>query len=150
MVTTVPAYLVFSQRTDASVDAAAWDAQSRRFFGATLAVSADGGRLAVTPVGQAPAERAVRARAANDGDYALAAEAEARMSGGGLGQLARRCPVVWEVAREADPDPDALRIAAVLASMLLGPIVDPGAERGPAIFGVKTAREKLAAATASR
>jgi hypothetical protein len=151
MATLVGAYLVFSQRPDTRVDAEAWDAQARRFFGAVLTVSADGARLAVTPDGRAPAERLVRARSATDADHARAAEAEARMSGGGLGLLARRCPIVWEVAREADPDPDALRIAAVLASVLLGPIVDPhGREGGPEIFGVKTAREKLATPSATR
>lgn len=151
LATLVGAYLVFSQRPDTSVDAEAWDAQARRFFGATLTVSTDGERLAVTRDGQAPAERPVRARSATDADRARAAEAEARMSGGGLGLLARRCPVVWEVAREADPDPDALRIAAVLASVLLGPIVDPhGRDGGPEIFGVKTAREKLATAAEPR
>jgi hypothetical protein len=151
MVTLARAYLVFSQRADTTVDAAAWDAQARRFFGAKLTVSAGGDRLAVTPDGQAPAERAVRPRSATEQDHALASEAEARMAGGGLGLLARRCPVVWEIAREADPDPDALRVAALLASVLLGPIVDArGREHGPEIFGVKTAREKLAAAAASR
>jgi hypothetical protein len=92
----------------------------------------------------------VLARPAADQDYSLASDAEARMSRGGLGLLARRCPVVWEIARETLPDPDALRIAAVLASVLLGPILDPDHERGPDIFGVKTAREKLAAGAASQ
>jgi hypothetical protein len=144
-------YRVFSQRPDTTVDAVAWDAQARRFFGARLTANADGTRLAVTLAGQAPAERTVRARGVTDEDRALATEAEARMSGGGLGLLAQRCPVVWEVVREAEPDPDALRIAAVLASVLLGPIVDAaGREGGPEIFGVRTAREKLAVPAASR
>jgi hypothetical protein len=141
------AYLVFSQRADTGLDLQAWDAQARRFFGATLTAGAHDDRLAVTPDGQAPAGRVVRARSATPEDHALASEAEARMSGGGLGLLAQRCPVLWEVEREADRDPDALRVAAVLASVLLGPIVDP---RGPEIFGVKTAREKLARAASSR
>jgi hypothetical protein len=144
-------YLVFSQRDDTRPDGATWDAQARRFFGASLtvrlgeseALSDGGARIAVTPEGAPQAERNVRARRATDADYALARDAEVRMSGGGLGSLARRCPVVWEVEREADSDPDALRVAAVLASVLLGPIVDA---RGPDIFGVKTAREKLSRA----
>ena len=148
-------YLVFSQRNDTDPDAATWDAQARRFFGANLTVrvgesegvSEGGARIAVTPEGAAQGERNVRARRATDADYALASDAEVRMSGGGLGLLARRCPIVWEVEREADVDPDALRVAAVLASVLLGPIVDA---RGPEIFGVKTARQKLSRAAASR
>jgi hypothetical protein len=141
------AYLVFAQRHDPSPDAVGWDAQARRFFGATLAVSPAGDRLAVTPDGHAVASRAVRVRSATEADYALATEAEARMSGGGLGLLARRCAMIWEVTREADPDSDALRVAALLASVLLGPIVDA---HGPQIFGVKTAREMLAREAASR
>ena len=115
------------------MDVAAWDAQARRFFGASLTVDASGARgSAVTPAGQAPAERTVRARSATEEDRALATAAEARMSGGGLGLLAQRCPVVWEIVREAEPDPDALRIAAVLASVLLGPIIDAqGRDGGP-------------------
>jgi hypothetical protein len=148
-------YLVFSQRDDTRPDGATWDTQARRFFGASLTVRAgvseavrDGGaRIAVTPEGAPQAERNVRARTATEADYALARDAEVRMSGGGLGLLARRCPIVWEVEREADSDPDALRVAAVLASVLLGPIVDA---RGPEIFGVKTARQKLERAAASR
>jgi hypothetical protein len=144
-------YLVFSQGDDTRPDGATWDAQARRFFGARLTVRvgvSDGGaRIAVTPEGAPQSERNVRARRATEADYALACDAEVRMSGGGLGLLARRCPIVWEVEREADSDPDALRVAAVLASVLLGPIVDA---RGPEIFGVKTARQKLERAAASQ
>jgi hypothetical protein len=141
------AYLVFSQRQDPGADLAGWNAHARRFFGATLTAGPSPDRLAVTPEGHAPAARTVRVRSATEADHALASEAEARMSGGGLGLLARRCAMIWEVVREAEPDPDALRVAALLASVLLGPIVDA---RGPEIFGVKTAREKLARAAASQ
>ncbi|HZU83705.1 MAG TPA: hypothetical protein VE987_12345, partial [Polyangiaceae bacterium] len=57
-----------------------------------------------------------------------------------LARLARRCQTLWLIAREASPDPLALRLAAILASVLLGPIVDAAYEE---IFGVKTARSKL-------
>jgi hypothetical protein len=134
-------YLVFSQRPDTSVDLAGWDAHARRFFRAALTASEDGHWLAVTPDGEAVALRAVRGRAATAEDHALATEAELRAGGGGLGTLAQRCPTVWEVVRAEDVDPDALRVAALLASVLLGPIVDA---RSREILGVKTAREKLA------
>jgi|ERR1700722_13315625 hypothetical protein len=140
-------YLVFSQRPDASVDLEGWDAHARRFFGATVSAGQDVRQLAVTAVGQQIAWRSVRSRPATPEDHALAAEAEARMAGGGLGLLARRCPTVWEVVREAELDVDALRVAALLASVLLGPVVDG---RGPEIFGVKTARAKLEASAAKR
>lgn len=141
------AYLVFSQRPDTSVDLAGWDAHAQRFFGAAVTASADGDRLAVTPGEEAAALRLVKGRPATAADHALAAAAEARMGGGGLGSLAQRCPTVWEVVREAEQDPAALRVAALLAGVLLGPVVDPGV---PEIFGVKTAREKLERLGASR
>jgi hypothetical protein len=47
---------------------------------------------------------------------------------------------VWLVTRETVDDRIALRLAMILASVHLGPIVDP---LGPDIFGVKTARGKL-------
>ena len=50
-------------------------------------------------------------------------------------------PCGWSSARR-DPDPLALRLAAILASVLLGPILDV---RVPELFGVKTARAKLEA-----
>jgi hypothetical protein len=73
---------------------------------------------------------------------ALAEAAEAAQ-GGGLGLLARRCPVVWIVERAAERDSAALLLAAILAGILLGPILDA---RVPELLGVKTARARLAAA----
>ena len=84
--------------------------------------------------------RWAHARPRSDEDLALADQAEARAGGGGLAGLARRCAAVWMIAREGDEDALALRLAAILASVYLGPILDA---RGPEIFGVKTAREKL-------
>ena len=67
-----------------------------------------------------------------------------------MGLLARRCKTVWLIARgtsappstrDVNASPDdrvALLIAAVFASVLLGPILD-----GDEIFGVRTARLKL-------
>ena len=49
--------------------------------------------------------------------------------------------------RIADPDALALRLAAILASVLLGPILDA---RVPELFGVKTARAKLDALRTER
>jgi hypothetical protein len=82
------------------------------------------------------------ARARTAADLDLADQAEARAGGGGLALLARRCPTVWRLARDGVQDAAALRIAAILASVLLGPVLDPTV---PALFGVKTARERLEA-----
>ena len=144
--------LVFSQREGALIDVDAWNAQAERFFSTRIGLAdekrwppgpppqTDEARFVVAPRDEAPGIRAVSAAPRRESDLALAVEAEATARGGGLADLARRCPMVWRVAREHDGDTLALGLAAILASVLLGPIVDPD---GPQIFGVKTAREKL-------
>jgi hypothetical protein len=54
--------------------------------------------------------------------------------------LAQRCRTVWLVTRETDDDRVSLGIAAIFASVLLGPILAP---TGDELFGVRTARAKL-------
>lgn len=138
-------YLIWSQSSGRTPDAAAWSAQGRRFFGARL----DSGRDDEHVVIEGPdgiAERHLVARERTAANLQLADEAEARAGGGGLAGLARRCPTVWCLARDGAEDPAALRIAAILASVLLGPVLDPAV---PELFGVKTARERLEAAAAS-
>jgi hypothetical protein len=145
--------IVFGQRTDARIDIDAWCAHAERFFATRLGLTeekryrpgdhaprAAHARFVIAPRDGEPGIRAASAEPRDDADLALAVEAEARANGAGLALLARRCPTVWRVAREAEDDPLALRLAAILASVLLGPIVDP---RVPEIFGVKTARAKL-------
>jgi hypothetical protein len=134
-----PGYLVFSQRSELTPDLAALSAQAERFFGTRLEAGSSVDRIVVVH-GETRAERELHAHERTEDDLALADAGEARAGGGGLALLARRCPTVWLVARESDPDPFALRLAAILASVLLGPIVDPSI---PEIFGVKTARGRL-------
>jgi hypothetical protein len=57
--------------------------------------------------------------------------------------LAKRCPRVLLIESEGTDDRVALLLAALIASVELGPIVTPKAE----IFGVRTARMKLEALT---
>jgi hypothetical protein len=146
-----PHYVVFVSTPAADVDVAAWDAHAQRFFRTRLALagSLDDAEPAilVTPgpaTASAPAEpageRRIAWRARRAEDLDLAEAAEARAGGGGLAGLARRCPAVWLVERAGDDDRLALRLAMVLASVHLGPILDV---RGPELFGVKTARAKL-------
>jgi hypothetical protein len=144
----VRGYLVFSQRP-VMVDVEAWNAHAERFFAARLGLAepareAAGSvelRLVLTPSGGGAGILAVRGRASDDDDQALADAGERLSGGGGLALLARRCPSVWHVERRGDVDPLALRLAAILASILLGPIVD---RTSGELFGVKTARAKLA------
>jgi hypothetical protein len=142
-----PPYLVFSSSGDTRLDVAHWDAQAARFFGTRLdhvgGAGAGESRIFVTPPREEPGgDRVIAARPCDAEDLALADEAERRQGGGGLALLARRCRSVWLVRRDADDDRLALRLAMILASVVLGPILDV---RGPELFGVKTARAKLGA-----
>jgi hypothetical protein len=92
----------------------------------------------LVPTREASGVRRVFARPRVQADLTLAEAADP--AGTGLALLAGRCPAVWLIARESDDDPLALRLAAILASLHLGPLLDA---RGPELFGVKTAREKL-------
>jgi hypothetical protein len=155
------AYMVFAQRPDARVEIEAWSAHAERFFATRLGLTAekryatgevprtDAARFVIAPDGHAPGIREASARPCVENDVALATAADERVGPGGTGLalLARRCPTVWLVERALDPDPLALRLAAILASIFLGPILDP---RIPELFGVKTARAKLEALDGTR
>jgi len=133
------AYLVFAQDTSTTLDVAAWDRQAARFFGKTLLSATPDGSQVILESGEQRGGRRVFARPREVADLALAERAEAR-TGGGMGLLARRCPVVWHVVREGEPDLVALELAAIVASVVLGPILDA---RVPELLGVKTARARL-------
>lgn len=137
--------LVFAQRTIANLEIDAWNRQGERFFGTRIGLAEpldNGGRLVIAPNGHDPGLRAIEGRNRNEDDLIRADLAEARAGGGGLAALARRCQTVWLIERVSPTDMLALRLAAVMASVLLGPIVDPETSD---IFGVKTARLRLEA-----
>jgi hypothetical protein len=138
------AFLVFAQSADANIDVDGWNAQAVRFFATRIGLAEDRAStpvaLVIAPDGEAPGVRRVRARLRDADDLALAETADA--AGTGLALLARRCGGVWLVERATEPDRLALRLAIVLASVMLGPILDA---RGPELFGVKTGRAKLEA-----
>ena len=160
------AYLVFAQRSDARLETEAWTRNAAQFFDARLgltvdkrhdpsrpAPSRDAARVVIAPAsGDPPGTRLCFARPRTDADLAAAEVAEASagpLAVAGMVTLARRCGVVWLVVTEGDvPDRDrvALRIAGVVASVVLGPILAPS---GGAIFGVKTARARLASPRAT-
>jgi hypothetical protein len=152
-------FLVFSQQPDARIDLVHWAQHASRFFDTHLALATpkrygevaprvDSAQFVLSLPGAPPATLWALARPRESEDLALAQAAEARMSHTGLLLLAGRCPQVWLVAREpvvsppgdSPSDHEALRLAAILASVLLGPILDA---RAGELFGVKTARAKL-------
>lgn len=138
------AYLVFSSVDPPRLDVAAWDGQAQRFFATRLELVGPAGgreaRVLISPANEPGGERVLSVRPRQDADLALAEEAERRAGGGGLSLLARRCQSVWVIARDREDDRLALRLAMILASVALGPVLD---DRGPELFGVKTARSKL-------
>jgi hypothetical protein len=148
------AYLVFAQRADARIDVDAWNDYAVRFLAARVGLAQEPerrpesdaqtvfARVVVAPDGAPPAIRSLFARHRDDVDLALAEAADAGAGHTGLALLARRCDSVWLVERDGEPDRPALLCAAILAGVMLGPILDA---RGPEIFGVKTARAKLEA-----
>jgi hypothetical protein len=148
------AYLVFAQLRDARIDIDAWNDYAVRFFGARVGLAQPpdrqpGGdarsaaaRVIVAADGAVPGIRGLSARPRDDVDMALAEAADAKAGHPGLALLARRCDIVWLVERDEEPDRTALLCAAILAGVMLGPILDA---RVPEIFGVKTARAKLEA-----
>lgn len=146
-----PAYLVFAQRSDARCEIDAWRRNGERFFGTTVGLTVDkryGGiypdvdaaRVVVAPGENVGGVRLCYARPATGADQDAAARADARAGYTGLADLARRCKTVWLVERQGEADRTALLLAAVVASVLLGPILDVGAAE---LFGVRTARVKL-------
>jgi hypothetical protein len=148
-------FVVFAQRTDARVELEAWSAHAERFFATRVGLAedkkyapdipvplVDSVSFVIAPLGESPGVRLAFARPRDEEDLALAEAADARAGFTGLALLARRCPTVWLVARETEGDGLALRLAAILASVLLGPILDT---RSGELYGVKTAREKITA-----
>jgi hypothetical protein len=153
------AWTLLSPEPDARMDAARWAHQATTFFRLDLRVTPEkryptgavpladradvelcGARVSVVTL---PVERVPEAMAR--------AFAGARAIGGaGFDAILHRTRRVWQVSDRGEPaaggataDPCApLALAAVLASLLLAPIVPPEGDR---IFGVKGARERLAA-----
>jgi len=151
---TAEAFTVLSPEAAPLVDSARWAHQARTFLdarvdvigvmGSTLpdiaTVEVDVGALA------GPASRiAVRTFPISEASELVAAAERgvSAIGGAGFDALVARAKRVWQVPRDVSGDPRApLVLAAVLASVLLGPIVPPDEVT---IFGVKGARTRLQA-----
>jgi hypothetical protein len=153
-------FTVFSQRPDARIDGAEWARHAERFFATRIELSDEreyhdvasserhaAATVTLTPLRKEAGDasgggaRICRGRPRWDDDLRAVRGAEA--VGAGLAELAARCPRVWLVGTTGPAgtdDPIALRLAAIIAGIVLGPILTP---RGAALFGPKTAREKL-------
>ncbi len=146
-------YAVFAQRADARLDVGALRQQASRFFATKLGVtvdkhyddlppSVDAARVVIASEDGAAAAgtRLCYGRPADRSDVAAAEAAERAQGTTGLALLAQRCETLWIIEPETDDDRVALTIAAVLASVMLGPILIPG---GAELLGVRSARLKL-------
>jgi len=147
------AFLVFAQREDARVEAEVWRRHASQFFDADLRVPvpkqyvfdpppSDAVLVTLSTATRPEATVLCFGRPREDDDLRTADEVDVRQGAAGLGRLAQRCSTVWLVTAASAADEAALRLAAVLASVVLGPILTPDAGE---LFGVRTARAKLEA-----
>ena len=148
------AFTVFAQRRDARCEAEAWERNASQFFatrvgltvakhygrGGNAAPLVDAARVVIAPADGPPGTRFCFARPRDDADFDAAEAADIRAGSPGLALLARRCPYVWLVVPEGEGDRLALLCAAIVASVVLGPILSPDQAQ---LFGVRTARAKL-------
>jgi hypothetical protein len=143
-------YLVFSQDQSRLPDVDRLAAQAAKFFGSQLElVERTGSRVRVKLVSSRPAfaeELTIDAREVTREDLSNARDAEAKGRAAGMGTLAERCKVAWEVrpgsAQRQDPAA-LLTLCAVCASVALGPIMPPDHST---LFGVRGAIERRDAA----
>ncbi len=145
------AYLVFAQREHAGLDEAALRVSAERYFGTTVGFTVrkrfgdawplrDAARVVVAPSTIAGGVRLVVGGSVDERDLDRADAADLRAGRAGMFDLARRCSTAWHVERLGEDDRTALLLAAVLSTVLLGPIFD-----GEKLFAVRTARALLEA-----
>ena len=143
-------FLVFAQRPDARFELAVWTDHAARYFETQLQGTkkqypfepprVDAAFVTVQPQGGREEGRICFGRPRQDDDLLAGEEADAAAGWTGLALLAKRCASVWLVEAEGADDRASLLIAAILASVVLGPILAPGDRE---LFGVRTARLKL-------
>jgi hypothetical protein len=145
------AYSLLSPEREGRIVAERWQHQARRFFETELTVSPaksyeSGGwpRVdhAVVTLNDTLVEVLTLPLERPSAVIDAADAAVVAIGGAGFDALVRRAERLWQVSAAFDgPDAKApLRLAAVLASLFLAPIVPPG---GDSIFGVKGARGRL-------
>jgi hypothetical protein len=136
----------------ADVDIVGWNAHAERHFATRIGLAEPAPpaplagaqprtqRFVIAPRVGEPGIRDATSRAVSDEDLAQARAADVRAGGTGLALLAARCRSVWVVQPTGEVDALALRLAVILSSTLLGPVLD--ASRGE-LFGANTGRRRL-------
>jgi len=144
--------LVFAQDPP-RLDVDGWNGHAVRFFSTRIGLAEQPSapqssaaepflieaRLVVAPDRGSAGYRGVLARARDTRDLALADQAETKSGSGGLALLARRCAFVWLVERVEVDDDLSWNLAAILASVCLGPILDRTSD---VLTGPKSARQR--------
>ncbi|MGZ3417555.1 MAG: hypothetical protein ACXVEE_06800 [Polyangiales bacterium] len=126
------AYWVLAPEAGVRVEAPRWEAQAQKFFGVTLEIRGDTIRVADQDV-------RVRTWPAESCVAVIDAARLASASMGGFDVLVARTKSVLEIDTSMSRK-NALLVAAIAASIVLGPILAPDR----ALLGVKSARERLA------
>ena len=139
-------YLVFSQEPRGRPSFERLQVNAVRFFSSTLELRADGETSIVVHLGCArPAlhgDFRITSRDTVKDDIMNARDAEARGRAGGMAMLAEKCKQVWTIEAAGDDVPSEavyLTLAAVCASVALGPVMPPDAAT---LFGVRGAIER--------
>ena len=127
---------VFAQDDSPRLRVREWQHNAKQFFDATIELASSQSTTAKLSIGAQTRE--IRGRIREENDLRDAIEVESARENGMYDLAERRCGSIWIVEREGPEDRTALVIAAVIASVCLGPILGDGA-----LFGVRTAREKL-------
>jgi hypothetical protein len=146
MVQFLAVYLVFSQDQRLLPDWERLAAHAEKFFGAKVELverTATRAKLKLTS-SRPPfaSELTIDGRAVTRDDLSYARDAEVRGRAAGMGALAERCKVVWELrdSGSVDAHPAAiLTLCAACASVALGPILPPDHST---LFGVRGAIER--------
>ncbi len=142
-------FTVFAQRDDARIVIDEWRRHAERFHATRIGLTVDkkyddgaaprvdAARVVIAPAKGASETRVLWGRPRDDDDVHAAEDVD---GGAGLAMLAKRCAYVWLVECEQADDRAALRLAAIVAGVVLGPILTPG---GTELIGPKTARARL-------
>jgi hypothetical protein len=142
-------WTLLAPHDDSRMDGAQWKHQAERHFAAELTLLTgkqyDGGArpradCGVVAVGEDPIM--VRTMPLDDEWRRVGARAADSIGGAGFDVLVRRARRLWQVEARDAAETAPLLLTAVLASVLLAPVLPPG---GDTIFGVKGCRERLMA-----
>lgn len=132
-------FLVFTQAPEPRVDLAGLVRNATRHFQADVEILEERGNAVRLRLGDATFT--LHARMSTDSDRARARLAEQRGRAAGMGDLAARCPTVWEM----EPDPGTAEVGlhllcAVAASTALGPVLPPD---DSTLYGVRGAIQRV-------